>query len=638
MPSDPFPDPGPDDQEPDGSGLVPAAGGNGPEDDLDEFPAEFPPEFAEQGLYVCLPAEQVTLAGFAQGGESDTMVPGALLAAVAQVVTGEGGSGLAGLSDDQLVGIVSAARRMESWSAWMGMAAVAEFAARRPALSGPHTGTAAQQAAEFAADELADELHLTAASAAAQIDYSCHVAARLPQTFAALGAGRIHPVHVKIIQDETQFLNDEDAAKADRLLAVAAVGKTFGELRYAAHRLVLKLDPEAAQRRKEAARRDAHVRRFREDSGNAGMVARELPPDEVLASWQHVEQRALDLRATGVPGTLQELRVRAYLDLLQERDSRPVPAGTGAVGTGAAEDSGPQGQPAADGAAPEPPETGTGPGDPGTGSSGPGTDARDLGDRGVGEALGGGGTSGPGGPGSGPGGGPGGPGGGSGPGGPGVNGGPGGLAGPGLGGDRGPSLAALVNITVPLATMTGQAETPGEAVGFGLLDAESTRDLIAAAARHPATRWCLTAVAPDGTAAAHGCLHGRHPPPGPPGSGGLRGLKVTFSPVIRGPCDHGQAEPGYRPSNKLAHLVRARNNRCTAPGCGRPAAACDLDHTRPWHQGGLTCPCDLAPLCRHHHRCKQAEGWWLEQPEPGVLVWRVPSGRRYATTPTEYAL
>jgi hypothetical protein len=41
-------------------------------------------------------------------------------------------------------------------------------------------------------------------------------------------------------------------------------------------------------------------------------------------------------------------------------------------------------------------------------------------------------------------------------------------------------------------------------------------------------------------------------------------------------------------------------------------------------------------LCRHHHRCKQAEGWQLEQPEPGVLVWRTPSGRKYVTAPTEY--
>jgi hypothetical protein len=37
-------------------------------------------------------------------------------------------------------------------------------------------------------------------------------------------------------------------------------------------------------------------------------------------------------------------------------------------------------------------------------------------------------------------------------------------------------------------------------------------------------------------------------------------------------------------------------------------------------------------------RCKQAEGWWLEQPEPGVLKWRTPSGRTYTTTPTEYPM
>jgi hypothetical protein len=46
----------------------------------------------------------------------------------------------------------------------------------------------------------------------------------------------------------------------------------------------------------------------------------------------------------------------------------------------------------------------------------------------------------------------------------------------------------------------------------------------------------------------------------------------------------------------------------------------------------------LAPLCRHHHRCKQAERWRLEQPEPGVLVWRTPAGRTYATIPTEYPM
>ena len=48
------------------------------------------------------------------------------------------------------------------------------------------------------------------------------------------------------------------------------------------------------------------------------------------------------------------------------------------------------------------------------------------------------------------------------------------------------------------------------------------------------------------------------------------------------------------------------------------------------------CQCNHSPLCRHHHRCKQAEGWSLEQPEPGVLAWRTPTGRTYTVTPTVY--
>ena len=298
MVQNPFPDPGPDDAEPDG------------------FPSAEDGPGLGQGLYVTLPAEQLTLSGFAQGGASDTMAPGALLATVVDTVTGEDGSGLVGLSDDQLLGIISAARRLESRSAWTLMAAVGEFARR--------AGTGLE--GEFAADELACELRMSQQSAAGQMDFASSVARRLPETFAALAAGRIHPVHLRILEDETRILTDADAAKADAVLAGAAAGMTFGELRYAAHKLILTLDPDAARKRKEAARREAHVRRFREESGNAGMVARELPPDEVLAGWQHVEQRALDLRAAGMPGTLQDLRVRAYLDLLQERDSRAVPA------------------------------------------------------------------------------------------------------------------------------------------------------------------------------------------------------------------------------------------------------------------------------------------------------------------------
>jgi hypothetical protein len=74
----------------------------------------------------------------------------------------------------------------------------------------------------------------------------------------------------------------------------------------------------------------------------------------------------------------------------------------------------------------------------------------------------------------------------------------------------------------------------------------------------------------------------------------LEFLNITrLSHVIRGPCQHARAEHRYRPSRKLQHLIKARNATCTAPGCGRRAAACDLDHTHPHHQGGRTCECNL---------------------------------------------
>jgi Domain of unknown function (DUF222) len=599
MRPDPLFDPAGDGREPNGS-LPPA----GP-DVEPEAPADAGP--GPQGLYLCLPAGSLDADQFTQSGPAAGMPPDPLLATIIDTVTGPEGKGLAGLSDDQLVGVIAAIRRLESRVAWYAMAAVGEFAART---AGP------DNVAEFAADQLAFQLHLTQQSAAGQMDYASTVAGRLPHTFAALHAGRLHPVHVRIIEDETRILSAADADRADAVLAAIAGSLTFGKLRAAAHRLVLELDPESAERRKDAARQDAHVRRFREDSGNAGMVARELPPDEVLASWQHVEQRALDLRAAGVPGTVQELRVRAYLDLLQERDSRLALDGPGGAGTGATADpdeAGQSGSPQHD--------DGRGRGPDGNDGSGRGPDGN--------------------------GGGPGGNGGG--PWGSGIDraGGPGGGVSVGPAGrDTGPHLAALVNITVPWSTWTGPAGTPAEVAGYGLVHAADARDLAAAAARDPRTRWCLTVLHPDGTAAAHGCAVGRHPPPpatsnatatsGPGPPDWIGRLHVKLTPIARGACGHDQAETGYRPSRALQHLVKVRKARCTAPGCGRPAARCDLDHTTAWDQGGLTCECDLAPLCRHHHRCKQAEGWRLEQPEPGVPIWRTPTGRTYATGPTQY--
>jgi hypothetical protein len=44
----------------------------------------------------------------------------------------------------------------------------------------------------------------------------------------------------------------------------------------------------------------------------------------------------------------------------------------------------------------------------------------------------------------------------------------------------------------------------------------------------------------------------------------------------------------------------------------------------------------LAPLCRFHHRMKQAQGWKLHQPGPGVMTWITTAGRHYFTVPTRH--
>jgi hypothetical protein len=85
--------------------------------------------------------------------------------------------------------------------------------------------------------------------------------------------------------------------------------------------------PDKARKRREDAAKDARVERWAEDSGNAALMGRELPPDEVLAADQRITAWAHELRAGGLAGGMDQLRARAYLDLLLDKDSRPGPGG-----------------------------------------------------------------------------------------------------------------------------------------------------------------------------------------------------------------------------------------------------------------------------------------------------------------------
>jgi hypothetical protein len=93
------------------------------------------------------------------------------------------------------------------------------------------------------------------------------------------------------------------------------------------------------------------------------------------------------------------------------------------------------------------------------------------------------------------------------------------------------------------------------------------------------------------------------------------------------------AERRYTPSAALADFVRCRDLTCRAPGCDEPATRCDIDHTTPYAHGGLTHPSNLKSLCRKHHLLKTFWGWRDKQLADGTVIWTLPSGQTYVTSP-----
>ena len=97
----------------------------------------------------------------------------------------------------------------------------------------------------------------------------------------------------------------------------------------------------------------------------------------------------------------------------------------------------------------------------------------------------------------------------------------------------------------------------------------------------------------------------------------------------------GHGHPGYRPPDAMRRLLEHRDRRCCFPGCRRPVRHCDADHSIPFHRGGVTCPCNLAMLCRRHHRTKQSKTWRIEHIWPGVILWIGPTGHWRITAPAD---
>jgi Domain of unknown function (DUF222) len=525
-------------------------------------------------------------AGFGTGMAWDVM-PGCAqlaVAADAAVDAGDGpGDSFSGVADHELVGLVCAWDRAEAHAAARKLVAIAEVFRRNPEDGfEPEPGRMPQVVHEFTRDQLALALGESRAAADWLLTVAWHLATRLGGTLEALADGIITRGKAELIVRLTQYLDDEEAKAVEAKILGRAGRLTPGGLRSAVARAVMEAAPEKARQRRETAARFARVERWAEDSGNAALMGRELPPDEVLAADQRITAWAGELKKAGLDGGMDELRARAFLDLVLGKDSRPrAPGATNTTGH--------EGAP---GAGPAP---GTG---PAAGAAGgfagrvtltvPLGTAAGLADR------------------------------------------PGELGGHG---PVDPWLArGLVNAaaqnpkTTWCVTVTDQ---DGHAVGHGCARPGPKGHGKRAGPGPPG--FSFTPASRDGPAGGYGTWRLRVPGGGPD-------LIVAIDTLETLNCQHRYQARGHDPGVRLRHLSQVRHATCTSPVCRRPASQCDFEHNTPYEAGGRSCLCNGGPKCRHDHRLKQQPGWIVDQLPDGTFRWTTPAGRSYDTEPTRYPI
>jgi Domain of unknown function (DUF222) len=147
-----------------------------------------------------------------------------------------------------------------------------------------------------------------------------------------------------------------------------------------------------------------------------------------------------------------------------------------------------------------------------------------------------------------------------------------------------------VQVTVAVTTLLGLDDQPGQLAGYGPVPASVARRL-----------------ATEGT-----------------------WRRVLTDPVSGTVLDYGRTR--YPPPPDLVDHVVARDRTCRWPGCDRPAATAEIDHTTPYPDGA-TAADDLGPFCKSHHIGRHHSRWRVRQPDSGRFEWTSPTGHSYTVEP-----
>jgi len=645
------------DAEPDPEQVPPGAPGAASSPDA---PTPVNPVTTNRGISAA--GRDPGLSGFGRDGEWDACPPSAALAVALEAASGQE-QRCPGGSRDELLGLLRQWQSLESWAAAakLGLLRALVRDDDQPLPGGGYRGDLPVGWTRSLTHEVALALSMPAVSAEKLMWLAWNLQASLPGTGDLLARGELTLAKARAVDSALSLLGGEDAAKAEAMILPHLPGKTYSQVQKLAAQAAVTVDPESAARRREDAEQNkSRVTMFREESGAAGLSGRDLPTDQTLAAMASVCARAQEYEDSGVfpdDTRMDQYRVTAYLDLLNviTAETRIAIGQLVTVDRPAGDEHDPDGGPDNDAAVDQEPVNAEsddeGPQNEGPQDGGPPPDN--------------GGASPNRGPGS-----------------------------PGGGCPEPQIPPRLADLVLPLATLLGLAERPGEGHGLGPLDPGLCRELGLAAIGSPWTQLCVTVTDPDGIAIGHGCArpvrngqHGKRgavlalalparvnltipasrlpelaaasregppgrPPwsftqgddPGPPGGfGGWilalpdgRNLVFKLEPVPVFDCDHRHESHAYQPNDSLRHLVQVRDYECTFPPCARHARESDFEHAIPYDKGGATCACNAGARSRTCHQVKQSAGWNVTQPSPGWHEWQTPSGRSYTQAPKRY--
>ncbi|AZI57733.1 HNH endonuclease [Nakamurella antarctica] len=94
------------------------------------------------------------------------------------------------------------------------------------------------------------------------------------------------------------------------------------------------------------------------------------------------------------------------------------------------------------------------------------------------------------------------------------------------------------------------------------------------------------------------------------------------------------------PTTTVDKFIKTRDHTCRYPGCNRKATKNDIDHQKPWtptnDNGGPTCPCNLASLCRTHHLTKHRTTHTVQHQHDHTLNWTTPTGHTHTSHPHDW--